>query len=227
MGRAGGGGRITRVARRVNTRERHRRVLVITGGVKTEPAYLHFLRDKLGTSGVTIQVVESGRDPLRLVDEAIVQKSQDALDAKRSRDSSNVFDSVWVMTDVDDFEKAIPQALAKAANDEVQVAVSNPCFEIWLLWHASDHGYGSTKTVQTAAQAAGVTTGKNGKELVVSAVDGKYQEARDRAVARQAAHSRNDVQPPSNNPSSDVYLLVEGLLAAARHARPASDPSLT
>ena len=53
----------------------------------------------------------------------------------RDRDSFG-FDRVWCVTDVDDFDMSSATRLAAA--ERIELAVSNPCFELWLLLHHED-----------------------------------------------------------------------------------------
>lgn len=207
------------------TREQHLRILVVTGGEKTEPEYLRYLNSALNTSGVKIEVSESGRDPGTLVREAVLLASRDRSEARSSGDRSNVFDTVWVLCDVDDFGPGLPGAIREAAANDVKIALSNPCFELWLLWHQQDQGYCTTPQVEAQASRAGVVKGKNNKSIVVSAIEGRFRDAQARSRVRRSQHARNGVEAPDDNPSSDVDLLVESLINAAARARPGSTPS--
>jgi hypothetical protein len=42
-------------------------------------------------------------------------------------------DEVWCVVDVDDFD--VSKALTAATKKDVNLAISNPCFEYWLLLH--------------------------------------------------------------------------------------------
>jgi hypothetical protein len=47
------------------------------------------------------------------------------------------FESVFILVDVDE-HASLGACLTEAAKGSVQVVVSNPCFEVWLLWHFED-----------------------------------------------------------------------------------------
>jgi len=49
------------------------------------------------------------------------------------------FDEVWCVFDVDDFQADIEKALVMARRAKISLAISNPCFEFWLLLHFQDH----------------------------------------------------------------------------------------
>lgn len=46
------------------------------------------------------------------------------------------FDEVWCVVDVDEFDVA--SAASEARRHQVRLAISNPCFELWLLLHHAD-----------------------------------------------------------------------------------------
>ena len=54
--------------------------------------------------------------------------------AKRQRDSYLAFDEVWCVHDVDDHPR-LDEARIMARDNDISLAVSNPCFELWLLLH--------------------------------------------------------------------------------------------
>jgi hypothetical protein len=64
------------------------------------------------------------------------------------RDNRDDFDEVWCVLDTDEFQD-ITQAAALARRSGVRVAVSNPCFELWLLLHLTGYSaHISTRDVQ-------------------------------------------------------------------------------
>ncbi|WP_165766945.1 RloB family protein [Plantibacter elymi (nom. nud.)] len=193
----------------------------MTGGVKTEPEYLAHINTQVRSAGLAVQVAKSGKDPVRLVDEAIRRAHEEARQAKMAGDAANVFDEVWVMFDVDDFANSIPEALAHAENAGVRCAMSNPCFELWLLWHVRDSaGHLATKDAQQKAIAAGAATGHGGKAVGLSTIQGNYGAARARAEQARATHTAAGRVFPHDNPRSDVDLFIEYLIEAGKASRP-------
>lgn len=119
--------------RRENTGRRRRppfppgrTILVYCGGRRTERDYFEALKQRLRASSVTIKILQSGVAP-----EALVRA---AADHRKRR--PGVFDEVWCVVDVDEFD--IAAAAATASRERVGLAVSNPCFELWLLLHHTD-----------------------------------------------------------------------------------------
>ncbi|MBM6998872.1 RloB domain-containing protein [bacterium] len=113
-----------RGGRREHQRARARRTLVVCGGV-TEREYFELARAELHASATKVCAV--GRDPLGIVRYADKLKSE----AER-RDEA--FAEVWAVTDVDDF-KNLAEAQTLARKLGIHLAISNPCFEVWLIDH--------------------------------------------------------------------------------------------
>ncbi|RZQ59801.1 RloB family protein [Amycolatopsis suaedae] len=108
-------------SRRAAFREERTTVLVVCGGLVTEPAYFRGLKRDRRNPAVGVEVLAKGVDPLSLVRHA----------AKR-RDTGD-FGQVWCVADVDEFD--LGPAVVEARRAGVELAVSNPCFEYWLLLH--------------------------------------------------------------------------------------------
>lgn len=114
--------------RREPRRVTRRRVLVVCGGTRTEPDYFHGIRRLLRRPDVTLSIKAVSKSPDQLVDHAVTLMSH-------RRDQ---FDELWCVVDVDEFDLDRAARSAKAAG--VRLAVSNPCFEVWLLLHFDDGG---------------------------------------------------------------------------------------
>jgi hypothetical protein len=115
--------------RRAPFRTARRMVLIIIGADRTETAYLKGLRDHFRLAAVTMKIVEKPGAPDQLVAYA------------RDNFALAEFDEVWCVTDVDQYEREggkVTAALTVAAKSGINVAVSNPCFELWLLLHRED-----------------------------------------------------------------------------------------
>ena len=58
--------------------------------------------------------------------------------ARKEADDNLRFDFVWCVFDSDD-HPGIPAAKQQARDNGINLAISNPCFEIWILLHFQDH----------------------------------------------------------------------------------------
>ena len=118
-------GRLPR-GRSTKKRSRGKRYLIVTNGKVTEKEYFERLVDLYGLRGcVVIDKGAAGRDPKTLVERAADLKAKEDEEARKERFDS--WESVWAVTDVDDFSMFAAQQLAK--QEAVSLAVSNPCFE--------------------------------------------------------------------------------------------------
>ena len=149
--------------RDVAVRTPKRTFLVFCEGEKTEPAYLEALkRDPAvrDVASVDIRVDEetSGSVPLTLVEAAVKARA-------RSSGEDGEIDEVWCIFDVE-WPRNHPnlnRARVRARESGVRVAVSNPCFELWLALHFEDQ----TAWLGTAAATRLRRThdGTSGKDL--------------------------------------------------------------
>ncbi|HWF45875.1 MAG TPA: RloB family protein [Bryobacteraceae bacterium] len=111
------------------------RVLIVCEGKCTEKGYFEFLRHD---EKIPIDLcVEGGGTPKSLVERAVTLKREAKADAKKSDDPYQEFDEVWCVFDVDE-HPYLPEAKQQARDNGVKVAISNPCFELWVLLHFRD-----------------------------------------------------------------------------------------
>jgi hypothetical protein len=160
----------------------------VTGG-RTERAYLDgLLRAQRTALAVTVRF--RPQDPASLVAYA------SRLSASRDVEA----DEVWCVLDVDEFD--ITAAAALADRHGIEVVVSNPCFELWLLLHHQDHAAHLTR----CAEATGML-----RKHIRTYVKGDIEFAHF-AEGLPAAIKRAKALEAGGNPSSTVWRLVERLL---------------
>ncbi|MEJ2855825.1 MULTISPECIES: RloB family protein [unclassified Saccharothrix] len=130
--------------RRPPHRQPANRILVVCCG-NTEKLYFEGL--KRSSHLTALKVVTETGSPEQLVDYAVTIR-------RRAEDG---FDQVWCVVDVDEFD--VPKAIAAAEQTAVALAISDPCFELWLLLHFRGHnayidGARAAKTLLTGHIAA-------------------------------------------------------------------------
>ncbi len=107
-------------------------VLIITEGECSEPNYLRALCERLEFKSAKIEHPDS-TDPLNLVDAAIRRKRE------IKRETGATVDHVWVVLDLerphDERRILATQAAPIAMKAGVNLAISDPCFEFWILLH--------------------------------------------------------------------------------------------
>ncbi|MEU6643230.1 RloB family protein [Saccharomonospora sp. NPDC046836] len=196
-----GRGRVPRgsadLRRKKATRRENPRILLVAEGEKTEVQYFKRLADYLRAAAISVvdvKVKGRGRDPVSIINAAANETDNGRLVGDRDG-----YDTAWRVFDVDDHKK-IPQALAPA--------ISNPCFELWLLWHFCD----CTKHVDsTYLRRALRGYGIKGKDIPPSF---------DFALARQAVgRAPKDSSHVPRNPGTGVAGLVDYIHDPARAER--------
>ncbi|QRY55077.1 RloB family protein [Mycolicibacterium septicum] len=103
---------------------------VYAEGQETEEGYLtHLWRENREHVIVNI-APHVGSTPLKLVSTAAAERRSDLRKARRV---GPAFDEYWCVFDVDDHP--ITEAVEMAAANDIKVALSSPCLELWFLIH--------------------------------------------------------------------------------------------
>ncbi|MFJ2897750.1 RloB family protein [Streptomyces sp. NPDC087218] len=190
-----------------------RRFLIYCEGACTEDQYFKGLRAELRSLPVAICLGGEHGEPKSLVRAAIDHQER----APRSAsDRWTKYDEVWCVIDV---EAPVPHegladALELARRNGVEVALTNPCFELWLLLHFQDvSGYHTSADAQRTLEKLGTCGYSIGrKHLEYESLRGRYEQAEERARALRQRGTKGH----AGNPWTDADRLV-GLLREARH----------
>jgi hypothetical protein len=185
-------------SRRRPTVEPQQRILVLCEGKATEPGYIKALCDELRPSRIHVVIEGHGEDPKALVERAVLRKRG----ARRDLESS--LDQVWCVFDVDDHAR-LADALQQARSNGIEIAVSNPCFELWALLHFQDQtAFLGREKVRSSLKKH---VADYRKALPFAQLRLGYEEAVRRA---ENLDRRCDERGcPGDNPSTGVYRLTE------------------
>jgi hypothetical protein len=188
--------------RAVARRPELRTIVVFTEGSLSEPDYVNGLRrlpHVRGNVALRVEIHPEHRVPLTLVRMAV----------ERARDPE--VDECWCIFDVE-WPKNHPNldaALALARENGVRLAISNPCFELWLILHHQDHArFDHTAAVESLSRKL---DGRAGKSIDAAAYLPLRGEASRRAESLAKRHEREGRQFPNDNPSSGMYLFLKSL----------------
>lgn len=198
--------------RRKGNREVRQRFLLLCEGEVTEREYFEHLRKELRGTLVTIEISRDSGEPLNLVREACRLLRNSSREANRARDAYLRYDSVWCICDVDEHRR-LDEAVKLAVREGVNMAISNPCFEIWPALHFDPctryMSAGDLRSIIRQHQPEYV------KSLDCRKLDSRRQaQAIRRAMALDKQHERNG-SPPASNPSTGVWKLVQKLTESA------------
>lgn len=108
-------------------------VLVATEGTRTEKQYLSCLQTtgQIDTSRVQVRVI-----PTPPTGESSPEYVLARLKELQSRHQLSHEDELWLVTDVDRWgDRKLAVVCQEALQTGARLAISNPCFEVWLLLH--------------------------------------------------------------------------------------------
>lgn len=202
------------LARRAPTRAPLPLLLVVCEGEVTEPQYLRGFGRAQGANTVRLHVEAPGGDPRALVRRAIELRDEAASRATRERDDNLAYDEVWCVFDVDDHAR-LPEARELAERSDIGLAVSNPCFELWLILHFRDHG--AHLTSKQAATLLGKHVRDYHKHVRYEELSNGYADAVERAATLERRHSEAGTE--GGNPSTGVHRLTERIVKLGKANR--------
>lgn len=123
--------------RRAPSREPKTRIVAICEGQRTEPGYLHSLVRGFRNQIFEVEIIAQGGDPWAIVQRAVERKNALERAARRSGDSNDRRFQVWAIFDVDQHAR-FADACDRARATGIRLAISNPCFELWAVYHFED-----------------------------------------------------------------------------------------
>lgn len=193
-------------------------IVIIPEGSETEPAYFrHFnSRDK----NIKVEVIENSSngaatDYAALMRKAAKYKSDYQLSPKKG-------DAVWIVADGDvDYNTpgsleakntALSDMRKRAESAGINVAISNPCFELWYLLHfgytsgfMKDYDAVKNKLVNFLPE---YEKNKDVYDLLYENMDAAIQHAKQLELFHEE-NGESIPLNPSTNPFTEVYKLIE------------------
>ncbi len=124
-----------RFIRRPTHRQQKRLIVIATEGKKTEPDYFKWVRrfKETRNSDFSIKILpcKSGESSPKKVLRRLMNDLK-----KEGRDKA---DSAWLVIDRDSWsEEELREVIVNSRNRNINVALSIPCFELWLYLHLKD-----------------------------------------------------------------------------------------
>ena len=179
-----------------------------------------WVESELRASGLQIEIEASGLDPLSLVDWAIDLKLKNARDARKSNDSVGIYSNVWALTDVDEFGPKLNSARERATANGIDLVITNPCFESWLVMHADGSSAPATRFgAQSHARSLGLVAGANDKQVVIAKIEGLFNVAEANSRRIRLGHETASTKFPHDTPSTRMDVLVRTLIDSTAESR--------
>jgi hypothetical protein len=186
------------------------KIVVVCEGKVTEPKYFEDFRLYCGNSLVTVKAIGGCGVPVSVVERAIAERERLVREAKASRDSFDQIFEVWAVFDRDAHpQPQVPTAIANAQINDIRVAFSNPCFEVWGLMHYSCYSRPGHHH-ETQRELKRILTGychERNPVMSLQLLQPKYETAV--TNSQQALRRREQEDSPNGDPSTTVHLLTE------------------
>jgi len=181
--------------------------VIATEGRYTEKQYLEGL---FGSPRLKVKALDAGEAGLSSPEQTL-----DRLSLFNEQYALTQDDERWLMIDVDRWPlNNLREACHDAKQRGFQIAVSNPCFELWLRLHFVDADPADTNCRKLKKRLKVELGSYNWSNLDLSHYTLERIQA---AIQRARALSQNSAQPWPDSPGTHVYQIVERLLP---HLRP-------
>ena len=179
--------------------------IIATEGAKTEKRYFEIFKD----SRIKVEVLPTGED----------NKSAPEYVIKRLNEFAQQYDlgeedTLWLVLDVDRWgAEKLSSICRQAKQKKYRLAISNPCFEVWLCLHLDDLDPKDTTPKAFKIRLRAIRGSYNSSNFDVAPFAEHIQDAIRRA--KELHPKANQNWPPT--PGSHVYRVVEMLLKAMRN----------
>lgn len=183
-------------------------IYALCEGKNSEPDYLIDFCKLHGNGMVSVIPSRAMGVPSTIVDLAVKEINRLDKHAKKTKDPLDLQFEVWAVFDEDDHPK-VKESISRAKQNKIQVAYSNPCFELWALLHFDDHRQHLHRHA-LQSKLEGVLIGydsKKSKNICASVMDEHYDKARLRAINLDKEHKK--VGDSKVNPYTDIYILLD------------------
>jgi hypothetical protein len=187
-----------------------KRFLVVVEGAVTEQEYVEAVKRSRQMRSVEVQIEHRHTDPIGIVNQA--------KERRKAAERADPFDEVWCVFDSETKQtqrcrEGLMEGIDSAKNARggpIRLAISNPCFELWIWLHEHEQNAWIAST-DIQARCMRIV------DKHISDADGLlklYPDAKRRAKQLDEAHDRADTKPEDRNPSSGVYKLIDAIYEA-------------
>lgn len=192
--------------RKVAIRKPRKTLVIFCEGERTEPEYLDALKRQppvrdVAAVDLRVETGQGGSVPRALVAMATEARA-------RAIEEDAEIDEFWCVFDVE-WPKNHPglgEAVRQARANGINLAVSNPCFELWLILHFQD----CTAWLDNnqARRLRRQVDGSSDKGLEASKYMPFVGDATRRAAGLDKRHFKDGTVFPHDNPSSGMHRLL-------------------
>lgn len=210
---------VPNLRRRRYIQEPKRRFILFFEGKKTEPAYFDAIKRAYRDTLVEVETNPAIGVPYTIAENAVKLARSLGLDprSRRKKDSFEENDQVWAVFDRDEHPR-FDEAVALCERGGVHVGRSNPCFELWLVLHETDHDRAEDRhemqkileSLRPEYDMSGAKTPDCDEMLA------RVEDAEERS--KRQLENREQGGNPYGNPSTTVGRLTHAIREAAKLA---------
>lgn len=186
-------------------------IVIACEGTSTEPKYLSDCVEHYGSGLVRLKILPKTGVPMTIVTSAIEARKELVAKRRASKDSFDACFRVWAMFDCDEHPR-VAEALALAQDNKIEVAFSNPCFELWPILHLEDYGAQDDRHALQARLSRLMPSYNHEQGALVDFAH--IKDHVNKALARAATHNCNRAKEACQfgNPSTTVGDLVTKII---------------
>lgn len=179
------------------------KILIVCEGQKTEKEYFEYLKKKYRLNTAEVKIKEDGgsspnsvfKDALNLYNESL-ERNQIA------------YDAVYCVYDQDEFSQHADVKNKINQQKNFNLIFSNPCFEVWYLFHDDK----LTKPFIKAGSKTASHQAKSKANKLLKDAGSSYLEFLFSRTDQAIENAKSNAKQKINNPYTDVYKLVESML---------------
>ena len=197
------------LTRRAGFRTPKRTFVVFCEGERTEPEYILALKQEpavrdIAAVDIRLDMETAGSAPMTLVQAATNYR-------RRADDEEGEVDEIWCIFDVEwpRNHPELTQVITLAGASSVNLAISNPCFELWLALHFGDQT--AWLDNDAARRLRRTHDGASDKGLDGALYMPLRHAAAGRARSLESDHGRNDTTFTDDNPSSGMHRFIHAV----------------
>lgn len=181
-------------------------IVVFCEGERTEPDYLESFADAWKNPRIRVEPKGGLGDPKDLVE--LAKACRDQLRKQARRDSLRANDEVWCLFDRDCHER-VHDARQQARDSGIPIGFSNPCFEIWALFHFQWYDSQIDRHALQKLLRNHLPSYHHSDHPVFDHALMKDRYATARKNAERSLRERDGEGKPNGNPSTDVFVLLD------------------
>lgn len=178
-------------------------ILIVCEGQKTEPGYFCRLRSILRISSLKIVVDHEGSAPISVVNRAVELK-------KDCKQNKITLDAIYCVMDTEcPCHPSLDQAIDKANGNQLDIILSNPCFEYWYVLHFERLGSYVTQDQAVQRLKRHYPQYVKGETRLFDILNKKIETAIRNAKDILQSQHHNETDLRQCNPATHVYRIVE------------------